>query len=376
MGVGRAAVRRLVAAAVSTALVMTAIGVANGGTSAWIEHLPAAPASVAATTVPWYDALDASANVRLASDASVSLDVSLRWRLDALEYLARAAGDASDLALHANALATRTWQFDQIEHVGGRCEASWRAAQADLIERYLQEHGTTHDVLTATELGIMRALLLRDAGSSLDADRIRSCRLDAHLMVLELASDHPQLLLEDVERRLGERSSRLMHSAPPPSLWLHTDLGRDPFGVRANVRVGIDVPLPNAIGASELTLASDGRGSEVGLRWMHAAGSGRREPHPPPVPSTADTRNSLAATLWQLRLQAELRRVDASRRWAHACGSDDASAIDRCMRGLPFDASHLDALLAAADVELVVLQTTLAAIEASGHPLVRLLEGR
>jgi len=368
--------RRLVAAAVSMALVMAAIGVASGGTSAWIEHLPDAPASVAASSVPWYDALDASANVRLASDASVSLDVSLRWRLDALEYLARAAGDASDLALHANALATRTWQFEQLEYVARRCEASWRAAQADLIERYLQEPGTTHDVLTATELGIMRALLLRDAGSPLDADQIRSCRLDARLMTLELASDHPQLLVEDVERRLGERSSRMLSAAPPPSLWLHTDLGRDPVGVRANVRVGIDVPLPNRIAASELTLASDGRVSEVGLRWMHAAGSGRREPRPPPVTSTSDTRASLAATLWQLRLQAELRRVEASRRWAHTCGSDDASVIDRCMRGPPFDASHLDALLTAADVELVVLQTTLAAIEASGHSLVHLLEGR
>jgi len=355
---------------------MAAIGDAKGGTSAWVEHLPPAPASVAATTVPWYDALDASANVRLATDASVSLAVSLRWRLDAHEYLARAAGDASDLALHANALATRTWQFEQLGYVARSCETWWRAAQADLIDRYLQEPGTRLDVLTTTELGIMRALLLRDAGSPLDAERIRSCRLDAHLVTLELASDHPRLLAEDVERRLGERSSRSLNAPVPPSLWLQTDLGRDPFGVGANVRVGIDVPLPNRIGASELTLASDGRVSEAGLRWMHAAGSVRREPHPATVTSTSDTRNTLAATLWQLRLQAELRRVDASRRWAHACGSDDASAIDRCMRGLPFDASHLEALLTAADVELVVLQTTLAAIEASGHSLVRLLDGR
>ena len=355
---------------------MAVIGIANGGASAWIEHLPDAPAPVGASSVPWYDALDASASVRLASDASVALDVSLRWRLDAREYLARATGDAGDLALHADALATRTWQFDQLGYVAERCEASWRSAQADLIDRFKQEPGTPSDALTTTELRLMRALLERDAAAPLDADRIRACRLDGLLVTLDLAADHPQLVLDDVERRLGERSARSLRAPAPPSLWLRTDLGRDALGVRANVRVGLDVPLPTTMGASELTLASDGRVSEAGLRWMHASGSSRREPNAPPSMPTSDTHAELAAKLWQLRLQADLRRVDASRRWMHACGADDAGAIVTCVRGLPFDVSHLDALITAVDAELVVLQTTLAAIEASGHALVRLLEGR
>lgn len=376
MGVRRTPVRRRLAAIVSSALVMAAFAVAQATPSEWLRALPDAPDAVGASSVPWYDALDASASVRLASDASVALDVSLRWRMDARTYLARAADDARDLALHAQALATRTWQFDQLGYVAQRCEASWRSAQADLIDRFLQEPGAPNDALTTTELRLMRALLERASPTPLDANRVRVCRLDALLVTLDLAADHPQLVLDAVERRLGERSARSLSAPPPPSLWLRTDLDRNALGVRANVRVGIDVPLPTTLGVSELTLASDGRVSEASVRWLHAAGSGAREPPAARVTPAPDTGAALAATLSERRLQASVRRVDASRRWTHACGADDAGAIVTCMRGPAFDVSHLDALLTAVDAELVVLQTTLAAIEASGHALVRLLEGR
>ncbi|TVR93038.1 MAG: hypothetical protein EA416_05990 [Trueperaceae bacterium] len=361
---------RLVACASFALVFATGARGADDGLGAF---LAAPPDPVNATIVPWYDALDASVGARVASDAAIGVDLALRWRLDARAFLARAEADAWDLAEHATALATQAWTLDQLGLIARHCENAWRSVQVALIDRFVRLQGQSDDI--AEELLLVRALLAPASIRHLDGATIDACRLDAVAASLELAPDHPRLVAAMAEQRLGERSSQMVAMAAPMSVWLHADVWKGTSSTRGGLRFGIDVPLPSSVGTSELALSTDGLVADASLRWTHTAGSMQKGPHMPSSQPSATTFADLDADLTRLRLETQLRRLDAARRWSRACGDDAAPTLAACVRRTPFDAAGFEAIFAAIDAELLVLHTALAAIEASGQPLRRIVEG-
>ena len=355
-------------------VVLALLASAHASPWPWDDTVPTAPRAVAEERVPWHDALDASLGARVTSDGMVSAELSLRWRLDASAYLARARADARDLALHAGALERQAWLRDQLELVARGCESAWRALQAELIDGATDgELASVHPPETLRELELLRALLTLGSRAPAAVDPLASCRLDALVVGLELAPDHPGIVEAAAAARLAERSAALLDAPAPVSAWLQADAAHDAFGARSGVRVGLDVPLDVRLGAAELTLASDGRAADAAVRWVHGAGAAPRQPAWQPAETTRDLRATLEETLSRRRLETALQRVEADRRWALACGSPEATAIASCLERPVVDIAGLDARLAAIDAELTVLHRVLATIEASGRALLHLV---
>lgn len=365
---GRArAARRALGVAVGACLAALA-GAAQAvdtGHLAWLHDLPPRPAErPTPTPVAWYDAVDVAIGVLGASDGRLGADVSVRLRLDATDYLARAAADRDDLATLDDAMARQAWHQAQLEWLQDRCVGAWRAHQVALLEGVATPGAALDD-----ELDLVARLLALQATTPADARTVAGCRLDDRPTSRSLADDHPILVGRAAEARLNERSATMLVATPPPSLWLHGDVGIDRFGARANVRLGLDVPLPVTVGDAEAALTTGGRDLELRVRWQRAGAAAPRS-FTRDARERADERTALEVALLRRQLEAQLDRLDADRHWHALCGDADATTVVTCLGGVRGDPRWLDAALAAIDAEIAALRSAFAAVDASGHPLV------
>ena len=380
---------RLLIGAACLALAPTAAANAPG----WWSALPAAAATpVSVPEARWYDAIDVSASVSASSAGSdLRAGVMLRVRLDAEAYLARLAAEAEDLGVLDDTLARERHQQTQLRWLADRCEAAWRGWQRDLLDAALQgvepPRTRPHTPLdlganaaaTALESGSLRVLhelVSTRAGRAATADDVRACRLEGVLARLTLAADHPALMARAAERRLAERASALLDAPLPPVVWLDADARTDAFGAAFGVRVGLDLPLTWPGAALELVTDTTGRSFDATLRYHRYGAAARPRPMPPHA-STVDEdalAHGLHEQLRLRRLEAELLGLEARQQWLAVCGDDASGALPACLaRGLANRAA-LDRLLLAIDRERAAIGAAIAAIEASGQDVARLIE--
>lgn len=370
------------------------VPVAAANAPAWWTAVPsAAPTPTPVPEARWYDALDV--DVRLsASSAGPDLraGVVVRVRLDAEAYLARLTAEAEDLAVLNDTLVRERHQQAQLRWLANRCEAAWRGWQRDLLDAVLHEMSSSPaqpgvsagvglssaEAATANvaSLVVLRELVHIGAGHAATAADVRACRLEGVQPRLALAATHPALAARAAERRLDERANALLDAPLPPVVWFDADARTDAFGAAAGVRVGLDLPLAWPGAALEVVADTTGRSLGATLTYQRYGAAARPRPTPP-ADATADD-DALAGHLQeQLRLrqlEAELLGIEARQQWVSACGDHAAAVLPLCLARNLANRAALDRLLLAIDSERAAIGAALAAIEASGQDVARLLQ--
>lgn len=366
------------------ALVLAVTAHARGVDAAWWAELPRFdPAARPLADPHWYDVLDVAVGVTGSTQiGAITADLSLRARLDARAYLDRVASERADLAAMDDAFARQRAMHEQLEWVAQRCEGMWRAWQVRLLDAALERPSEAAE--DAAYLAALRRRLALDASRLATPPDVAACRLPGVLDGLALAHDHPTLVLDAASRSLRERTERVMAAPSPATAWVTLDLEAGSAGRRADVRVGLDLPVPVRTGAVDIQLSGDAQGVRGRVAWQRsgvAAGSLSHQRVTTDA-SRDDTQERLVDTLLRRGIEAGLLRSDADRLWAASCGAAAPTDVLACMR-LASDRAdtHLEpsvasALMSAIDAEVRALSAVLGTIEASGHVLEALVLGR
>ena len=351
----------------------------------WAELPRMAPTTSRLEAPRWYDALDVAAGITATTHVgSLAADLSVRARLDAPTYLTRVASERADLADIDAAVVRERAMHEQLAWLARRCEGMWRARQVQLIDAALAR--TPEATSDRAYLAALRRTVAIDASQPATPLDVGACRLSGVLDGVSLARDHPTLVFEATSRSLRERTEAVMAAPAPATAWIAIDLETGSTGRRADIRVGLDVPIPIREGSLDLTLSGDDRGVRGRVAWQRsgvaASATSHRRDATVPETSQGDTEERLVEILLRRRLEAELMRRDADRLWAATCGSATPTEVVACATvtadhsALHVESSAIDAVLRAIDAEIRALQATLGTIEASGHPLEAFVHAR